>query len=140
MLLLLQQYFEILVRWNIIMNKLLDDEEYLNYKFNAIKRNLDNLKTNEILECLKLLEELDTIYDIMKQNNICSMNIKQYQNYKIAVIKNTINMKLFNINCNKERIEFLKSLLDELKYCKNRYKEYSKLFNVEILKIENMLL
>ena len=90
------------------MNKLLDDEEYLNYKFNAIKRNLDNLKTNEILECLKLLEELDTIYDIMKQNNICSMNIKQYQNYKIAVIKNTINMKLFNINCNKERIEFLK--------------------------------
>lgn len=140
MLLLLQQYFEILVRWNIIMNKLLDDEEYLNYKFNAIKRSLDNLKTNEILECLKLLEELDTIYDIMKQNNICSMNIKQYQNYKIAVIKNTINMKLFNINCNKERIEFLKSLLDELKYCKSRYKEYSKLFNVEILKIENMLL
>ncbi|MCI9434093.1 MAG: hypothetical protein HFI86_02290 [Bacilli bacterium] len=122
------------------MNKLLDDEEYLNYKFNAIKRSLDNLKTNEILECLKLLEELDTIYDIMKQNNICGMNIKQYQNYKIAVIKNTINMKLFNINCNKERIEFLKSLLDELKYCKNRYKEYSKLFNVEILKIENMLL
>lgn len=122
------------------MNKLLDDEEYLNYKFNAIKRSLDNLKTNEILECLKLLEELDTIYDIMKQNNICSMNIKQYQNYKIAVIKNTINMKLFNINCNKERIEFLKSLLDELKYCKSRYKEYSKLFNVEILKIENMLL
>lgn len=121
------------------MNKILDDEEYFNYKFNAIKINLDNLKTSEILECLKLLDELDNIYNIMTENNIYCMNIKQYQNYKITVIKNAINRKLFNINSNKERIELLKSLLDELKYCKNRYEEYSKLFNVEILKIENML-
>lgn len=121
------------------MNKILNNEEYFNYKFNAIKINLDNLKTSEILECLKLLEELDNIYNIMTENNIYCMNIKQYQNYKITVIKNAINRKLFNINSNKERIELLKSLLDELKYCKNRYEEYNKLFNVEILKIENML-
>ncbi len=122
------------------MNKLLKDEEYLNYKFNTIKKNLDNLKTSEILECLKILEELDTIYNIMEENNIYIMNIKQYQVYKITVIKKAINRKLFNINCNKEQIELLKSLLDELRYCKNRYKEYSKLFNVEILKIESILL
>lgn len=121
------------------MDKILNNEEYFNYKFNAIKIKLDNLKTSEILECLKLLEELDNIYNIMTENNIYFMNIKQYQNYKITVIKNAINRKLFNINSNKERIELLKSLLDELKYCKNRYEEYNKLFNVEILKIENML-
>lgn len=121
------------------MNDILNDEEYLNYKFNIIIKKIKKQKTNEILECLKLLEELDIIYNIMKNNNIYCMDKKQYQNYKISAIKNAISRKIFNINCNKERIELLKSLLDELKYCKNRYKEYNKLFDVEILKIENLL-
>lgn len=121
------------------MDNILIDKEYLNYKFKAILKKIDRQKTNEILECLKILEELDAIYDIMKKNNISCMDTKHYKNYKISTIKNAISRKLFNINCNKERIELLKSLLDELKYCKNRYAEYSKLFNVEILKIENIL-
>lgn len=121
------------------MNSLLIDKEYLNYKFNTILKKMNKQKTNEILECLKTLEELDAIYDIMKKNSIACMDTKKYQDYKISIIKKAISRKLFNINCNKERIEFLKSLLDELKYCKNRYTEYSKLFNVEILKIENIL-
>lgn len=122
------------------MDKLLNDEEYLNYKFNSIKRNLDNLKTNEILEVLKILEELDNIYNFMKKINIANMNIKQYQGYKHLIIKKAIERKFLNINCSKENIELLKSLLDELKYCKNRYHEYDRIFNVEILKIENIIL
>ncbi len=121
------------------MNNLLSDKEYLNYKFGALIKRLDNQRTNEILECLKILEELDAVYYIMKDNSISRMDIKQYQNYKISTIKNAINRKIFSINQNKEKVEFLKSLLDELKYCKKRYKEYNKLFNVEILKIENIL-
>lgn len=121
------------------MDNILNDEEYLNYKFNKIIKKIKNQKTNEILECLKLLEELDIIYNIMKNNSIYCIDTKKYQNYKVSAIKNAINRKLFNINCNKEKIELLKSLLDELKYCKNRYKEYNKLFDVEILKIENIL-
>ncbi len=63
----------------------------------------------------------------------------EFITYKEKLLKQRIKRKIDKyLICNKD-IEQLKSLIDELRCCKARYQQYSRVFDLYVLQIENII-
>lgn len=111
----------------------------LTKKYNQTVAKIETDETDEILETLSEIEELDRIYNQIVEfgNNIMSKT--DFDNYKSNLLQQRIQKKFYKYLTDNEKIELLKSLKDELIYCKKRFPQYEKIFDIELLKIENIL-
>lgn len=91
-------------------------------KFHKKLDKVSNQETNEILECLKEMEELDNIYYIMIENNYKIIEEETYIKEKNNILDKIITKKYKSIKNNKK--EKYKALLDELNVCQKRYPLY----------------
>lgn len=97
-------------------------------KFHKKIDDVNNQKTNEILECLKEMEELDNIYYLMVDNNYNVMGEEAYINVKDKILNRIIENKIKRIKTEKNKKEKYKSLLDELNVCQKRYPLYKNIY------------
>ena len=108
-------------------------------KFHKKLDDVNNQKTNEILECLKEMEKLDNIYYIMVDNNYNVMREEAYINVKDKILNRIIENKIKRIKTEKNKKEKYKSLLDELNVCQKRYPLYKNIYYNNIINIKEKI-
>ena len=97
-------------------------------KFHNKLYEVSNQRTDEILECLKEMEDLDSVYYVMVDNNYKVMSEEAYIKVKSDILNNIIKDKVDNIKGDKNKKEKYKSLLDEIKVCSKRYPLYKSVY------------
>lgn len=97
-------------------------------KFHNKLYEVSNQRTDEILECLKEMEDLDSVYYVMVDNNYKVMSEEAYIKVKSDILNNIIKDKVDNIKGDKNKKEKYKSLLDEIKGCSKRYPLYKSVY------------
>ena len=97
-------------------------------KFHNKLYEVSNQRTDEILECLKEMEDLDSVYYVMVDNNYKVMSEETYIKVKSDILNNIIKDKVDNIKGDKNKKEKYKSLLDEIKVCSKRYPLYKSVY------------
>lgn len=97
-------------------------------KFHNKLYEVSNQRTDEILECLKEMEDLDSVYYVMVDNNYKVMSEEAYIKVKSDILNNIIKDKFDNIKGDKNKKEQYKSLLDEIKGCSKRYPLYKSVY------------
>ena len=95
--------------------------------------------TDEILECLKDLEDVDAIYYVMVDNDYHVMSEEKYIRVKNDILSEIIDSKIKKIQKGKNKKENYKSLYDELMACEKRYPLYKNLFFDKVKKIEKKI-
>ena len=81
--------------------------------------------TQEILECLIEMEDLDKLYDEIIESDIEFMDEMSYLKTKEDILNKIIKDKIDNSS---NSIEDLQSLLSEIDVCKSRYPKYNGVF------------
>ena len=113
------------------------EEENIKNLVKKFHKKLDlvsNQKTNEILECLREMEELDSIYYVIVDNGYGFISEEDFIKTKSEILSDIINDKISHINKGKNRKEKFKSLLDEINGCQKRYPLYKNVY-VKFIKI-----
>ncbi len=108
-------------------------EEDLKGKFQKKLEIVKTQETKEILECLLEMESLNQIYREILENNYSFIDEATYLKIKEDNLDDIIQTKISKVKSNKEKI---KSLIDEIDACRERYPEYNEVFikNKNILK------
>ena len=100
---------------------------------------VSNQRTNEILECLKEMEELDSIYYVIIDNGYKFISEESFIKSKTDILNKIISDKIKSIQNGKQKKEKYKSFIDELEVCKKRYQLYEKIFNSNISSIRSKI-
>lgn len=117
-----------LLMWGKESDKYVQEREIkdLVKKFHKKLDTVSKQKTNEILECLKEMEELDNIYYVMADSDYCFMDEDNYFKLKCNILSDIIKNKIDNIKDNRK--EKYKSMIDELNVCQKRYPLYKNIY------------
>lgn len=108
-------------------------ETELKGKFQKILEKVKIQETKEILECLLEMENLDRIYREIRENEYEFIDETTYLKIKEDTIDDIITAKINETKNNKEKI---KSLIDEIDSCRERYPEYNEIFIKNINKLK----
>ncbi len=84
--------------------------------------------TQEILECLIEMENLDQLYTQIVKIDKNFMNDISYLKLKEKTLSNIIDEKIINIKSGTKVKENLKGLLDEIDVCRKRYPQYNEVY------------
>ena len=106
-------------------------------KFHKKLDEVSNQRTDEILECLKEMEELDNVYYVMVDNNYKIMSEENYIKIKCDILSKIIQSKFDSIK--RDKRERYKALLDEINVCQKRYPLYKNVFLKYISVIEEKI-
>lgn len=112
-------------------NEIYADEKNIKNLIKRFYKKLDivsNQRTNEILECLKEMEELDNIYYVIVDNGYSFTSEERFISIKSKLLNDIINNKVDNIKKNHSKKEKYKSLYDELNVCQKRYPLYKNVY------------
>lgn len=121
------------------MDKYYEEKKETDLK-DKFQKKLEKVKvqeTKEILECLLEMESLDQIYREIRGNEYNFIDETTYLKIKEDTLDDVITSKINEAKKNKEKI---KSLIDEIDSCRERYPEYNEIFvkNKNILKKKNI--
>lgn len=108
-------------------------------KFHKKLYEVRNQRTDEILECLKEMEELDSIYYVMVDNDYKVMSEEAYIKVKSDILNDIIKKKIDDLKGERNKKEKYKSLLDELNVCQKRYPLYKNVYFDYIKSIEEKI-
>jgi hypothetical protein len=97
-------------------------------KFHKKLYEVSNQHTNEILECLKEMEELDNVYYVMVDNDFKIMGEEEFIRVKSNILSDIIKNKFDDINGLKNKKDRYKALLDELNVCQKRFPLYKNVY------------
>lgn len=97
-------------------------------KFHKKLYDVSDQRTDEVLECLKDMEELDSIYYVMVDNNYKVMSEESFIKVKSDILNNILKKKVNDIKGGRNKKEKYKSLLDEIKVCNKRYPLYKNIY------------
>ena len=89
---------------------------------------VSNQRTNEILECLKEMEELDSIYYVMVDNDYRVMSEEKFIKVKSEILDNIIKNKYDDIKHSSNKKEKYKALFDEIEVCQKRFPLYKNIY------------
>lgn len=120
-------------------NELLEQQENncIKNKFSNILDEINQYNSKEILGFIIELQKLDKYYESIPENKQYLLNnLVSTKKYKLDQM---LNKKFDEIRNSIDNVELCKSYLEELNYCKSRFKEYSTIFNTTIIKLENYL-
>lgn len=122
-------------------NKALDykNEKNLVKNFNNLLDKVTEQETEEILECLLEMEQLDKIYQQITEKNLCFLDEIEYLKIKEDKLDNIIQNKIDNIKPVRGKKTKLRSLQGEIRSCKKRFPLYNTVFVKYINKINKML-
>lgn len=112
------------------------NEEELKEKFYKKLDIVKTQQTDEILESLIEMNELDEIYNQIVDNEYTFMDELSYYKMKEDVLTVIINEKIDKVKSGKKKKENMKSLKSELEICKDRYPVYNAVFVDSINKIK----
>ena len=98
-------------------------------KFHKKLDTVSNQRTNEILECLKEMEELDSVYYVIVDNDYSFMSEERFIDIKSKILDDIISDKISDIEKSHDKKEKYKSLYDELNVCQKRYPLYKNIYN-----------
>ena len=120
---------------NLILSKMETDKYIEDKNSNDLKEKFYDLlnevktqDTNEILECLIEMENLDNLYREIKERNYSFMEDLEYLKLKEDTLDEIIKEKIKKIKTEKKKKEKLTSLQDELETCRDRYPEYNEVY------------
>ena len=108
-------------------------------KYEKMMSIIEVIETDEILEYLIEFEKLDEIMNEFKEYNYKPMSDARYKEFKNYKLITKFQMKFNKINSGKNKIEKIKSLIDEIETCKRRSPQYSDVFDSEIELLNNTL-
>lgn len=104
-------------------------------KYSEMVNDLFGIHSNELLNYFILLQKADEYYDAQDEETKKELDKTRKDN----VIREIIENKFNTIWVQENKIELCKSFIEELKYCSKRFPNYTKLLNIEIIKVENSL-
>lgn len=114
----------------------IDTYDDLVQQFRDMFKTVRYQNTAELLECLIEMDELDKIYEKIQATDEKFINKIAYQILKKETLSKIINEKINSISISPKKLQKFKDLKDELEYCKERYPEYSEVFDAKLYSTE----
>ncbi|MBR3198433.1 MAG: hypothetical protein IKG27_00280 [Bacilli bacterium] len=113
--------------FEFIFGKIEEEPEKLREKFYKKLEIANSQESDEILECLIDMEELNKTYKQIAELDDEFMDDISYLRLKESALSKIIDKKIESIKGQKKK-ERLKALLEEIEICRKRYPEYNEIF------------
>ncbi len=113
--------------FEFIFGKIEENPEILREKFYKNLEIVNSQESDEILECLIEMEELNKIYKQIIEVDDEFMDDLSYLRLKESALSKIIDKKIASIKGQKKK-ERLNALIEEIETCRKRYPEYNEIF------------